>query len=452
VDIAHSPRHTRRGFLRGDTAPKFFPLVPLNNSAGNGISSPADLRPPVMPVLTGSPMSAAVPFDLHLPPPPPPGEPSIYSDKNSGQALEDFAPPYDAFHAALEAASSKSSSNAFLSWLADQLSNEASRDRLMEEPVASSKNESENDERDVSGGDEEVNTFSDWGFGFEQLASDSDAFGELLPLSALGAPVQLPDALPIPGPHALPAWFANTFTRVRWNPQVDVAADGHRCESFTSGSKILKDELGRVVEVRSQFGDCLYFKYGVLGNLEHFERTDAHGNRHSEGHKDKHGVVIRDYEGRVRAAGETMVVDPRGCFYVHTFDGQYISLDLVTGIHAERRKVKDTLAGTSFVITSLFTHDGFRMATVFSGMVPAAISRPGETVLLPQPLCLQELRFRFYGRDGTLIEFASEDDLRRLQPMRVSPPGLRKVSRTWQKKRQAGTAWDAVHDYLMRVS
>lgn len=366
-----------------------------------------------------------------LPPPP-----TVAPSQSPGHAQEDFTPPQDAFFAALEAAASRSSSNAFLSWLADQLSDAASRDRLLDEDSSFSESQSQEfiDDPYVDG------EFSDISQE-DAHSSDTRLLDFSVGLEASYDPLR-------DEPHS---YVDNPYSRVRWNPLVETAPGGGRCETFAAGSKIIKDVLGRVVEVHSQFGDCLYFRYGVLGNLEHFERTDAHGYTHSEGRKDKHGVVVRDHEGRVRAAGETMAVDPRGCFYVHTFDGQYMSLDLVTGIHAERRKVKDSMTGTSFVITSLFAHDGFRMATVFSGMVPSALVASGRSTDR-YSVCVQELRFRFYGRDGTLIEFASEDELKRLQPLTVTAPASRKVSRTWQNKRQAGTAWDSVHEYLMRVS
>jgi hypothetical protein len=231
--------------------------------------------------------------------------------------------------------------------------------------------------------------------------------------------------------------------RGKETPRIEIAADGGRLEKFAAGSMVIKDVLGRVVEVRSQFGECLSFRYGVFGKLESFQRTDRQGHAHSEGKKDKHGVVVRDHEGRVRAAGESMAVDPHGCFYLHSTDGQYFSLDLVTGLHSERRRVFDH-HGCARFITSLFTHDGFRMATMFAPAFSADGTICGASQSAPF--------FRFYGRDGTMIEFASPEDLQELRPHRVSVPGARPLHKSWLRRRQANTAWDSVHDYLVRVS
>jgi hypothetical protein len=234
------------------------------------------------------------------------------------------------------------------------------------------------------------------------------------------------------------------LTRGKLQPLVETTPDGGRLEMFAGGSKLVKDVLGRVVEVHSQYGDGMYLRYGIFGRLEAFQRTNAWGHTHSEGSRDKNGVVVRDHEGRVRAVGESMTIDPRGCFYLHSLEGQYFSLDLVLGLHSERRRVVDEHGRERFV-TSLFTHDGFRMATMYGPVLDE-----GDDIAfggMPAPPCL-----RFYGRDGTLIEFASDDDLVELRPLCVSSPAMRPVHKGWLDRRQAGTAWESVHEYLMRVS
>src|SRR5262249_44152791 len=133
---------------------------------------------------------------------------------------------------------------------------------------------------------------------------------------------------------------------------------------------------------------------------------------------------------------------PRGCFYLHGIDGQYFSLDLVAGIHSERRRISDE-HGNRFV-TSLFTHDGFRMATMFGPCKRQSATTSGVDH--------RHLQFRFYGRDGTVIDFKSEDDLLDMNPLVVSAPAARAVHKHWMSRRQAVTAWESVHDYLMRVS
>ena len=243
------------------------------------------------------------------------------------------------------------------------------------------------------------------------------------------------------------------WERTRQHPQVEIAADGQRLEIFEVGSRIVKDVLGRVIEVQSQYGDCLYLQYGPFGNLESFARTDSRGRPHSLGRMEKYGVVVRDREGRVRAAGESMTVDPRGRFYLHAPDGQFFSIDLVSGIHIERRRMPAG-TGNAKYITALFAHDGFRMATMFArqSLVPS-----GESIWEDDCTACGEARemtlaFRFYGRDGTMIEFESEDDLHELHPCRVMSPASNPLHPSWLNVRQASTAWQSVQEYLTRVS
>jgi len=388
VELIHSLRHTRRGFLRGDSAPKFFPVAVESPAV---TPAPVEFRPPASPLTTAS--SA-----IMVPPPPD----ALVAEPGSGQF--DFEPEdRSSVLTAIEASLSVPSGNAFLSWLAEQLEGKLGEDY---DPYVE---------------------FGDQGILAAELDGDDYSFGG--DLNAVYADVE--EELCFPAPQV---------PRGRAEPRVEISPDGWRLEIFAAGSKIVKDVIGRVIEVRSHYGDCLFFRYGEHGNIECFERICANGSNHSAGKWDKHGVVVRDPEGRVRAAGESMSVDPRGCFYVHTFDGQFFSVDLVTGVHTERRKISDDWGGFRFV-TSLFTHDGFRMATMFGASKHGTEYGASEAP-----------RFRFYGRDGTLIEFASEDDLQRLRPERVSAPATRRLCRTWPHRRQAKTAWDAVHEYLVRVS
>lgn len=392
VDLTHSPRHTRRGFLRGDSAPKFYPVA---NKLSASHSAALDFRPPASdsPLLNGG-VQAAFPSPPHL------------SALSTSHDDLDFTPEdRERVLSAIEESLSVPNGNAFLSWLAEQLEGKVGDDY---DPYL------EFGDEGLFAVEESDEEFVEAGCEFESAYADI-------------------------AEEVCDQWRKQSHC-FRPEPRVEISADGWRLEVFDVGSKIVKDVLGRVVEVRSQFGDCLYFRYGLHGYMESVERVRGNGATHSNGQRDKHGVVVRDPEGRVRAAGETMSVDPRGCFYLHTFDGQFFSVDLVTGIHTERRKVMDDNGASRFV-TSLFTHDGFRMATMFS-----ATKRGTEYGASAHS------RFRFYGRDGTLIEFASEDDLQQLRPNKVLRPASRPVSRDFPHKRQATTAWDAVYEYLMRVS
>ncbi|MBX9686600.1 MAG: hypothetical protein K2X27_07850 [Candidatus Obscuribacterales bacterium] len=218
----------------------------------------------------------------------------------------------------------------------------------------------------------------------------------------------------------------------------ELLADGRRKESFDNGAVIYKDELGRVLEVISRHGERMLFTYDRYGELSEFTRLEARGEVHSKGSKGKHGVSVRDSEGRVKAVGECMTVDPWGRFYLHSHDGQYFCLDLVAAIHCERRKLLSAEGLVNYV-TAAFARDGFRMATVF------AVSRSDK-------LGPREITYRFYGRDGTLVEFRSEEEFRLMSPLRSMPPGSLPVHKSWLHCRQAYTAWDSVKEYLSRVS
>jgi hypothetical protein len=56
--------------------------------------------------------------------------------------------------------------------------------------------------------------------------------------------------------------------------------------------------------------------------------------------------------------------------------------------------------------------------------------------------------YRFYGRDGSIIDFASDDELKQLKPSCVLPAGARAVPSGHRGKRQAGTAWEALREYV----
>lgn len=229
--------------------------------------------------------------------------------------------------------------------------------------------------------------------------------------------------------------------RQRLAPEAETTAEGFRIERFQGGSEITKDQLGRVLYVHSSSGESISLHYDNDGNLDSFYRNDAKGRVHSVGKRDRHGVVIRDADGRARAAGESMVVDPHGCLSVHNHDGQMVSVDLVRGLHMERRRWPDG-SGHMSTVTAVFAHDGFRMATHFHDVILIDINeQTGFNSDKVSPL-------RFYGRDGSMIEFASEEDLVAVSPQKVLPPASMCVEPKWRGKRQSGTAWESVQEYL----
>lgn len=222
------------------------------------------------------------------------------------------------------------------------------------------------------------------------------------------------------------------------SPHVELMPDGQRVETFPCGGFLTKDVLGRVTEVRSARGETLWLRYSAAGKLESFVRTDARGRTHSRGELDRHGVVVRDPEGRVRASGVSMTVDPLGCFYLHTQDGQFFAVDLISGFHVERRMAAMSFCRDKY-ITAFFSKDGFRMAT----KVDCRSTESGGTS--------QHCGFRFYGRDGTMLEFASFDQVKSRRPSKVLPPASFPIHKTWRRQRQANSAWHSLHQYLHRV-
>ena len=214
----------------------------------------------------------------------------------------------------------------------------------------------------------------------------------------------------------------------------DLLPGGKRQETFDNGSILSKDELGRVIEVYSGTGECLFLSYDQSGELSSFTRMDSQGNLHSTAKKGRQSVTVRDAEGRAKALGEFMTVDHFGRFFLHTRDGQYFSLDLITNIHCERRRLVKAEGKVSYV-TAAFAHDGFRMATAYARNVRSASRH-------------REITYRFYGRDGSIIEFGTEEEFRDLKPTQSLPPCTMPVHRTWQQLRQAHTAWESVNEYL----
>lgn len=226
---------------------------------------------------------------------------------------------------------------------------------------------------------------------------------------------------------------------------VSFLPNGMRKEESGDGSFILKDAVGRVTEARSHDGVIMSFSYDNRGHLKSFVRSDVTGKIHTTGVKDKHGVIVRDEHGSLRAQGDSMTVDTNGCVSIRKFDGQFWSLDVQRGIHIERRILEDG-NGNWNCLTALLTCDGFRMVTRFQKLQEnkrESYRKYGDW--LGSTECS---KFRFYGRDGSMIEFENDEDLEALRPSRIWSAGTRSVEREWVGRRQAGTAWDAVHRYV----
>ncbi len=227
--------------------------------------------------------------------------------------------------------------------------------------------------------------------------------------------------------------------------QVSALPNGMRKEELGDGSYVLKDAVGRVTETRSHDGAIMSFTYDNRGHLKSFVRSDLSGKIHTTGLKDRHGVIVRDEHGSLRAQGDSMTVDTNGCVSIRKFDGQFWSLDVLRGIHIERRILEDA-KGNWNCLTALLTCDGFRMVTRFQKLQEnkrESYRKYGDWLG-----SLESSKFRFYGRDGSMIEFENDEDLEALRPSRIWAAGSRAVDREWVGRRQAGTAWDAVHRYI----
>lgn len=252
----------------------------------------------------------------------------------------------------------------------------------------------------------------------------------------LAAPAQ-------PDTHIGPALSRNHTEEA---PTLQMLPAGRRMESLENGAQIIKDSLGRVIEVRSPLGPVLRTRYDEQGHLRFFVRTDKEGNIQSYGESDKQGVVVHDPEGRVRAAGESMAIDRVGRLSIVRKDGQFWSIDLARGLHVERRQMVDE-DGQWTAITAVFAYDGFRMVTRFQCMEAREFDEE-EGCYLPCSGAVGKEEIRLYGRDGSCVQFDSEDAIDELRPSRVWPPASRAVDKKYRNRWQAGTAWQAVREYL----
>jgi hypothetical protein len=165
---------------------------------------------------------------------------------------------------------------------------------------------------------------------------------------------------------------------------------------------------------------------------------------HSTCLSDGASVVVRDPQGRVKATGDSMSIDPAGCLSVRRLDGQFWSIDLVRQLHMERRTILDQ-AGIWNLLTAVFSSDGFRMVTRFQSLSNDHLISGKFSWIAAEPVGL----FRFYGRDGSIIQFEGEDELIELNPKSVWPPGSKHVDPYWRMHHQAGTAWDSVQEYIV---
>jgi hypothetical protein len=224
-------------------------------------------------------------------------------------------------------------------------------------------------------------------------------------------------------------------------PDTQSFGEGHRVESYENGARVMKDELGRVVEVTSQTNQQMFITYSKAGILSAFCLLDPCGNVLMVGEHDDQSVVVKGSKGQMQAVGEYMSVGPNGCLTVHRLDGQFWSVDLVLSTFTERRFMVDR-DKRAHCLTAIFSDDGFRMMTRFQAL-PSEGTGEADNPLIYQGNPAQ-VTLRFYGRDGSMIEFDSDENLESVKPSLVQPAAKQRL----HGKRNNRTAWDAVERYL----
>lgn len=213
-----------------------------------------------------------------------------------------------------------------------------------------------------------------------------------------------------------------------------------RYEDTSQGARIIKDALGRVLYVKSPRQIALSYTYDPAGRLVYWMKTDGAGHVHSVGecvydnileNKDRI-VTVRDGMGRIISQGHSASVAPDGTLTVRRLDGQYWSIDIIRELSVERRAIERSDVNWNFV-TALMAEDGFRLASKFQAL------HTNDTT-----------KFRFYGRDGSVVQFDSEDALMAKTPDNSYPSGSRDIHAqfSYSDGKKARTAWDAVYEYF----
>jgi hypothetical protein len=234
--------------------------------------------------------------------------------------------------------------------------------------------------------------------------------------------------------------------------QTNINADGNRVEVYSHGACFTKDKNGQVIKIVCSSGDQISFRYALDGKLRSYTKIKASGEPHSTGELNGQSVIVRDDKDKVKALGENMVISANGCLTVHQFDGQFLSTDFVRELHAERRYV-ESRSNRVFCLTACFAFDGFRLMTnfqVFSWCSPQHDQEDNPenhswSISMSEPQ--GPLIFHFYGRDGSFIQFDSQDQLMQLEPGIIMPAGSRMAANPHLAEGLGKTAWDSVNLY-----
>ena len=205
-------------------------------------------------------------------------------------------------------------------------------------------------------------------------------------------------------------------------------------------SIVVTDPSDKIVQINSCLGEKIALQYTPEGVLRSFTRLTPQGKVHSAGLLEKHSVIIRDSCGNLKALGESMSVSRCGCLTVHQFDGQFLRIDFDKQIQVERRYI-ESRSGLTYSLTAYFAQDGFRYMTVFQSVC----SNDGRQDAVARHA---QISFRFYGRDGSVIEFSAEDKIKSRKPSCVKPAANPVYALTKIACRPQRTSWDSVNFYL----
>jgi hypothetical protein len=222
---------------------------------------------------------------------------------------------------------------------------------------------------------------------------------------------------------------------------------GHKVYAYSDGAVVTKDELGRVIEVTSSANKQMFITYSNAGFLSIFCLLDACGNVLLMGQHTENGVDVRGSSGDLRVTGDYMSVGPDGCLTIHKTDGEFLSLDLVLNTYTERRCIVDREMQTH-CLTAVFSEDGFRMMTRFQ-LIPNKVSVVSDSSSGSSNWQgnTGQMQLRFYGRDHSIIEFDSDEEVESMRPSLVLPLNQQHLHK-FKSNRNGIQAWDSVERYL----
>lgn len=209
------------------------------------------------------------------------------------------------------------------------------------------------------------------------------------------------------------------------------------------GAVVVRNRLTQISEISSRSGEKIRFTYGAEGDLRSYTRRLPSGQIHSSGEVDGDSIVVRDGAGQVVLIGESMSVSDSGQLAIKRRQGQFLRVDLISETYTERRVVRSE-PGNICRLTAMFALDGFRMHTHFQVL---KIYRQASDEISEETWNAPETHqsLRFYGRDGSVLEFDSIDKVRLQQNFHAMsfmaqpslPDGLPGL-----------TAWDSANSYV----